>query len=205
MDIPQIDLAATGTNIRRMRKARGISVVEISEKLMIDKQAVYRWEYGKSLPQLENCLALARMFHTTIEDILIEKGETVSSLPFIKPVVELSAGSSAFKRFFHGSDIFTDIWRRILPVLRDDPDDGRAHDRPVGNRSHGCCLLRPADAEANGTGNIRFAADDLYDRCKVRADLIPNPCHTKAGNNINESFRILCNGSHAVFRGRCDQ
>ena len=81
MDIPQIDLAATGTNIRRMRKARGISVVEISEKLMIDKQAVYRWEYGKSLPQLENCLALARMFHTTIEDILIEKGETISSLP----------------------------------------------------------------------------------------------------------------------------
>ena len=131
MDIPQIDLAATGTNIRRMRKARGISVVEISEKLMIDKQAVYRWEYGKSLPQLENCLALARMFHTTIEDILIEKGETVSSLPFIKPVVELSAGSSAFKRFFHGSDIFTDIWRRILLMLRDDPDDRRTHDRSV--------------------------------------------------------------------------
>ncbi len=81
MDIPQIDLAATGINIRRMRKARGISVIEISEMLMIDKQAVYRWEYGKSLPQLENCLALAWMFHTTIEDILIEKGETVSSLP----------------------------------------------------------------------------------------------------------------------------
>ena len=96
MDIPQIDLAATGTNIRRMRKARGISVVEISEKLMIDKQAVYRWEYGKSLPQLENCLALARMFHTTIEDILIEKGETISSLPSLLRFFRI------FSRFFTG-------------------------------------------------------------------------------------------------------
>ena len=69
MEVPQIDLPATGNNIRRIRKEMGISVLEISELLMIDKQAVYRWEYGKSLPQLENFLALARMFHTTIENI----------------------------------------------------------------------------------------------------------------------------------------
>ena len=75
MEVPQIDIRETGKNIRRMRTERGIRVTEISDALMIDKQAVYRWEYGKSLPQLENCLALARMFHTTIEDIFhIERG-----------------------------------------------------------------------------------------------------------------------------------
>ena len=81
MEVPQIDIRETGKNIRRMRTERGIRVTEISDALMIDKQAVYRWEYGKSLPQLENCLALARMFHTTIEDILVEKGEAYPPLP----------------------------------------------------------------------------------------------------------------------------
>ena len=81
MEVPQIDLTATGNNIRRIRKELGISVLEISELLMIDKQAVYRWEYGKSLPQLENFLALARMFHTTIENIIVEKGEAIPPLP----------------------------------------------------------------------------------------------------------------------------
>ena len=81
MDFPYIDIEATGSNIRRMRTERGIRVADISDFLMIDKQAVYRWEYGKSLPQLDNCLALARMFGTTIEDILVEKGEAAAS-PF---------------------------------------------------------------------------------------------------------------------------
>ena len=105
MDIPQIDLAATGINIRRMRKARGISVIEISEMLMIDKQAVYRWEYGKSLPQLENCLALARMFHTTIEDILVEKGEAYPPLPSHLPHFV----KNLFRQHSYG--------RRSLPAL----------------------------------------------------------------------------------------
>ena len=36
MEVPQIDLTATGNNIRRIRKELGISVLEISELLMID-------------------------------------------------------------------------------------------------------------------------------------------------------------------------
>ncbi len=82
MDFPYIiNMEATGNNIRRMRKERGIKVTEISKFLMIDKQAVYNWEHGQSLPQLENCLGLARLFHSTVEEIIIETGEANAS-PF---------------------------------------------------------------------------------------------------------------------------
>ena len=102
MEVPQIDLTATGNNIRRIRKELDISVLEISELLMIDKQAVYRWEYGKSLPQLENFLALARMFHTTIENIIVEKGEAYPPLPSFYICFCILVQSDRFRSPFAG-------------------------------------------------------------------------------------------------------
>lgn len=82
MDIPCIDLEATGRNLRSLRKANGLRVTDISSELTLDKQAVYKWEYGKCLPQVDNLLALARLYHLSMEDILVIKKEGQEALPF---------------------------------------------------------------------------------------------------------------------------
>ena len=84
MDLPCIDLEATGRNIRSLRIANGFRVTDISTLLSLDKQAVYKWEYGKCLPQLENLFALGHLYQLKVEDIVVLKKEeaSTSSFPF---------------------------------------------------------------------------------------------------------------------------
>ena len=60
--------------IRYLRKARGLKVEDISEYMGFNSpQAVYKWQRGESLPEVENLLALSRLLGTTIESILVER------------------------------------------------------------------------------------------------------------------------------------
>ena len=50
---PSIDLKATGRNIARLRKERGLSVKQLQAYFGFeDPQAIYRWQWGKNLPSL---------------------------------------------------------------------------------------------------------------------------------------------------------
>lgn len=76
---PTIDLKATGTRIKELRKARGISVAEISEYMgFSEPQAVYKWQRGESLPTVDNLFALSRILCTSMEDILVGNDEMSS-------------------------------------------------------------------------------------------------------------------------------
>ncbi len=69
-----IDMVATGRQIRSLRKAKGLRVEDISDYMgFTGPQAVYKWQRGESLPDVENLLALSRLFMTPIEDILMER------------------------------------------------------------------------------------------------------------------------------------
>ena len=71
MDLPCIDLEATGRNIRSLRIANGFRVTDISTLLSLDKQAVYKWEYGKCLPQLENLFALGHLYQLKTSQLIL--------------------------------------------------------------------------------------------------------------------------------------
>ena len=72
MRIPVVDLNKTGQNICILRKRSGVSVRELQELLgFATPQAIYKWESGRSLPSLENLVALARMYGCSIEEILV--------------------------------------------------------------------------------------------------------------------------------------
>ena len=81
---PSIDMEATGRQIRTLRRARGLRVEDISDYMGFNSpQAVYKWQRGECLPEVENLLALSRLFGTTIENIIMvrqEEGETPSSV-----------------------------------------------------------------------------------------------------------------------------
>ena len=72
MDFPSINLAQTGANITKLRKAAGLSVHDLQMAFGFNSpQAIYKWQNGTALPTVDNLLCLAVLLHVRIDDILI--------------------------------------------------------------------------------------------------------------------------------------
>ncbi len=70
--LPTIDMVRTGRNIMRLRKESGLSVNQLQRILgFATSQAIYKWQQGKTLPSLDNLVALAAVFGVRIDDILV--------------------------------------------------------------------------------------------------------------------------------------
>ena len=68
----QINMIATGHNISRMRKEKGITIKQIQEQMGFNTpQAIYKWQNGSTLPSLENLIVLAELFNTSIEELIV--------------------------------------------------------------------------------------------------------------------------------------
>ena len=69
---PVIDLAATGENITRLRKDRGMTVRDLQSWFGFEEpQAIYKWQKGKSLPTVDNLYALSKLLDVPMEEILV--------------------------------------------------------------------------------------------------------------------------------------
>lgn len=54
-------------NLKLFRKQNGYTQEDIAEKLNVSRQAVAKWESGDTVPDIENCIALADIFGTTVD------------------------------------------------------------------------------------------------------------------------------------------
>ena len=69
---PVIDMKRTGENIKKLRKERDISIAEVQEFLGISgPQAIYRWQWGESIPCVDHLCALSHLFGVTMNEILV--------------------------------------------------------------------------------------------------------------------------------------
>ncbi len=69
---PTIDLKATGKNIVRLRKERNFSVRDLQEYFGFESpQAIYKWQWGESLPTVDNLYALSVLFNVSMNSILV--------------------------------------------------------------------------------------------------------------------------------------
>lgn len=69
---PVIDLVATGENITRLRKERGLTVRDLQDWFGFEEpQAIYKWQKGKSLPTVDNLYALGTLLNVPMEEILV--------------------------------------------------------------------------------------------------------------------------------------
>lgn len=76
---PVIDPGATGANILRLRKQRGLSVREMQRFFGFEEpQAIYKWQSGKSLPSIDNLYALSALLGVSIEGILVPAKPTLN-------------------------------------------------------------------------------------------------------------------------------
>ena len=70
-------------NLVMLRNIHGFSQEEIAEKINISRQAYAKWEKGMTIPDIEKCSLLAKVYGTTI-DSLIET-ETAEGIGMIPP------------------------------------------------------------------------------------------------------------------------
>ena len=72
MNIPTIDPVLTGANIKKLRKAAGLSVHDLQLAFGFNSpQAIYKWQNGTSLPTVDNRIVLAALLNVRIDDILV--------------------------------------------------------------------------------------------------------------------------------------
>ena len=63
-----------GERIAYYRGKLGLSQGELAERLGVSRQAVSKWETDAGLPDLERLIALSRLYHITLDELV--KGET---------------------------------------------------------------------------------------------------------------------------------
>lgn len=69
---PVIDMAATGQNIIRLRKERGLTVRDLQSYFGFEEpQAIYKWQRGQTLPTVDNLFALGALLDVPMEEILV--------------------------------------------------------------------------------------------------------------------------------------
>ncbi|MDR0906005.1 MAG: transcriptional regulator [Oscillospiraceae bacterium] len=85
---PVIDMPATGENISRLRRKHGQSVRDLQEYFGFEQpQAIYKWQWGKALPSVDNLYALSVLWDEPINGILVEADrDAVTSVFIVLPI-----------------------------------------------------------------------------------------------------------------------
>ena len=69
-------------NLTMLRRIHGYSQEEIAEKIGISRQAYAKWESGATVPDIEKCSLLAKVYGTTIDSLVrTESVEGIGVLP----------------------------------------------------------------------------------------------------------------------------
>ena len=101
---PVIDLRATGANILRLRKERGLTVRDLQAYFGFEApQAIYRWQSGVSLPTVDNLYALSALLDVRMDEILVAAKPELK-IAEIEPQAE-ACGSIIFIVCFVGAVI----------------------------------------------------------------------------------------------------
>ena len=94
---PVIDQPATGENILRLRKERGLTVRDLQSFFGFEEpQAIYKWQRGESLPSVDNLYALGSILEVPMEEILVPK----ASLTIVKEQQDKACCSDFFAFLF---------------------------------------------------------------------------------------------------------
>ena len=62
-------MKAIAEKLKKLRMDNGFSQEKLAEKLMVSRQAVSKWENGEALPDMENMIALARLYGTSLDEL----------------------------------------------------------------------------------------------------------------------------------------
>ena len=70
-------------NLMMLRSIHGFSQEEIAEKIGISRQAYAKWESGATVPDIEKCSLLARVYGTTLDSLV--RTQQVEGIGMVPP------------------------------------------------------------------------------------------------------------------------
>ena len=107
-DYPMIDPVATGQNIIRLRKQKGLTVKDLQVWFGFnDPKAIYKWQTGQSLPSIDNLYALSVLLNVPMDSILVGTARNTS----VEPQADASGSIlSHFNREYQASDTNSPGW-----------------------------------------------------------------------------------------------
>nr|WP_231638328.1 helix-turn-helix transcriptional regulator [Rubeoparvulum massiliense] len=62
-------------NLKKLRKMNRYTQEEIADKIGVSRQAVAKWESGETVPDIENCIALGKLYGVTLDDLVNYSGD----------------------------------------------------------------------------------------------------------------------------------
>ena len=69
-----------GDNLKNLRRLKDISQEKLAEKVGVSRQSVSKWETGETYPEMSNILALCKIFHCSINDLVNDSIVDIDSL-----------------------------------------------------------------------------------------------------------------------------
>lgn len=62
-----------GAKIYQLRKLSGMTQEQLADKLNVTRQTLSKWENCSSMPDVESVVKLSTLFHTSLEELLLEE------------------------------------------------------------------------------------------------------------------------------------
>ena len=57
-------------NLKELRKLCKFTQEEVSEKLNVSRQTISKWESGETIPDIYNCIQLAKLYDIKLDDLV---------------------------------------------------------------------------------------------------------------------------------------
>ena len=73
-----------GEKVQRLRKQQGWSQEELAERIPISRQAVSKWESGAAVPDVENVVALGKLFGVSTDYLLHDDYDADGDIPAVR-------------------------------------------------------------------------------------------------------------------------
>lgn len=64
-----------GEKLYQLRRTQGLSQESLAEKLHTSRQAISKWENDNGYPETEKLILIAKLFHVSLDELLIEEHE----------------------------------------------------------------------------------------------------------------------------------
>ncbi|GIO90147.1 MULTISPECIES: helix-turn-helix transcriptional regulator [Paenibacillus] len=131
-------------NLKTMRKLHRLTQEEVAEKIGVSRQAVAKWENGETVPDIQNCLALAELYDVVLDDLVKNSDKHVK------------IGIRPKGKHMFGMVKVGDRGQIVIPKKARDIFDIRPGDRLVvlGDEAQGIAILK-------SEGLLQFAEEIL--------------------------------------------
>ena len=136
-------------NLVMLRNTLGLSQEEVAEKIGISRQAYAKWEKGVTIPDVEKCNALAKLYGVTVDGLL--KFEPVIGVETVTP-------GPGGKHIF-GTVTMNEKGQIVIPKMAREVMKLNSGERLIilGDEKEGLALVKAEDFERNLQKAIEMA------------------------------------------------